>query len=163
LHPVIAFIPRRAGYTLVELVVVVLILGILAAIAAPRLLGVSKQAEAAGIVSTVNTIFTAVELYAAENGKLPDDTPYGDTPVELEPYMRTGVFGEITALGGYYDWNGVTTGAPVVGVSIRVSDWSDPAVQTLYDAIEECADDGGENTGWITRNALAVHFELDDK
>ncbi len=154
---------HRGGFTLVELVVVVLVIGILAGIAAPQLFGISYQAEAAAIVSSVDIIFDAVERYAADNGKLPDDTSYGATPTDLEPYMSTRIFAQETALGGYYDWNGVTTGAPVIGVGIRVSSWSDSSVRNLYSAIEDFADDGDPNSGWITTNALGVFFELHDK
>jgi len=163
MHRFIASNKLRGGFTLVELVVVVLILGILAAVATPHMLGVSDRAEAASIVSNVQTIFAAVELYAAENGHLPADTPNGQTPVALEPFVKTDFFAETTALGGKYDWNGPTTGAPVVGVGIRVSSWSNPSVLRIYAAIEEHADDGATDAGWITTDALGLHFKLDNK
>lgn len=140
-----------------------MILGILAGIATPRLLGISDRAEAAAIIANVNTIFSAAERYAAEHGTLPADAAHGVTPVELEPYMPTKIFGEKTGLGGNFDWNGPTSRAPVVGVGIRVSNWADPAVASLYQTIEEYADDSDPSTGWITRNTLAVHFKLDNK
>ena len=59
---------KRQGFTLVELVVVVMILGILAAVAAPKLLGTSGTATDNGLRQTLSVMRDAIERYAAENG-----------------------------------------------------------------------------------------------
>ncbi|MCI0335096.1 MAG: type II secretion system GspH family protein [Planctomycetes bacterium] len=62
----------RSGFTLAELVVAVMILGILAAIAAPRVLGTSQTATDNGVRHTLSVIRAAIDTYAAEhNGALP--------------------------------------------------------------------------------------------
>jgi general secretion pathway protein G len=57
----------RRGFTLIELVVVVMILGILGAIAAPRLLGTSKQATDNGLKQSVSIVRDAIDRYVAEH------------------------------------------------------------------------------------------------
>lgn len=85
---------RRSGFTLVELVVVVLILGILAAIAAPKIINNSDKASDSSVASTLAAIRDAVELYKAEkNGKLPTSASGGSPSVTefqnaLDPYLR---------------------------------------------------------------------------
>lgn len=56
---------NKKGFTLVELVVVIAILGILAGIAVPRLSGFRKNAAIAADKATAATIAKAAELYNA--------------------------------------------------------------------------------------------------
>ena len=81
---------KRSGFTLVELVVVIMILGILAAVAAPKLLNTSGTASDNGAKTTLTIVRDAIELYAAENGgALPPCTGTGaDFRTALASYIR---------------------------------------------------------------------------
>jgi len=81
---------NQKGFTLVELVVVIMILGILAAVAAPKLLSTSGNATDNGLKQTLAIVRDAIELYAADNaGDLPPCTGTGaDFRLALEDYMR---------------------------------------------------------------------------
>lgn len=65
------FIKNRKGFTLVELVVVIAIIGILASIAVPRFLEATASARGAKIVADMRTIESAVIIYYAKEGKYP--------------------------------------------------------------------------------------------
>ena len=80
---------KHKGFTLIELVVVVMILGILAAVAAPKLLGTSSSASDNGLKETLGVVRDAVERYAAEHGgALPDGTSEATFKAALLPYLR---------------------------------------------------------------------------
>ena len=62
------------GFTLIELLVVIAVLGILAAIAIPRLTGVTDKARRQNLVSSGNTIRSTIEMVIAEEGSPPEIT-----------------------------------------------------------------------------------------
>ena len=74
--------PRNKGFTLVEILIVVVILGILAAIVVPQFTDASQQAVKGALASQLQTINAQVELYRVQNtGTLPHadaDDPLDD-------------------------------------------------------------------------------------
>ena len=61
----------KKGFTLIELVIVIAILGILAGIAIPRFLDATATARGARIVADLRTIDSAIVIYNAKTGSLP--------------------------------------------------------------------------------------------
>ena len=60
---------KRAGFTLVEIMIVVAIIALLAAIAVPGFLRSRKRSQAAKILNDLRLIDAAVDQYAIENAK----------------------------------------------------------------------------------------------
>jgi general secretion pathway protein G len=79
-----------SGFTLIELVVVLLILGILAAIAAPRAFETSKTANDNGVRQSLGVIRSAIDTYAAQHsGVLPgSDGNATSFKADLEELLR---------------------------------------------------------------------------
>jgi general secretion pathway protein G len=62
---------RAAGFTLVEIMVVVVIIGILAVLIVPRVLGRSDEARAAAAKHDIAAIAQSLKLYRLDNGRYP--------------------------------------------------------------------------------------------
>ena len=61
---------KRAGFTLVEIMIVVAIIALLAAIAVPGFLRARKRSQASKILNDLRLIDAAVDQYAIEKAKL---------------------------------------------------------------------------------------------
>lgn len=88
----------RRGFTLIEILIVVVILGILAAIVIPQFSSASNEAAISSVRSQLQTLRSQVELYRVQLGEYPNDGEIGwngATAIEVEPtngfaQLRTG-------------------------------------------------------------------------
>ena|SRR5450631_2274501 len=62
---------RARGFTLIEIMVVVTILGILAALIVPRVVGRTDDARIAAARQDIATLMTALKVYRLDNGRYP--------------------------------------------------------------------------------------------
>jgi general secretion pathway protein G len=87
------------GFTLVEILIVVIILGILAAIVIPQFTNASQNARESSLQSTLQTLRSQIQLYKLQHGDvLPDltsnwdaltgSTSYGNPSQSFGPYMQ---------------------------------------------------------------------------
>jgi general secretion pathway protein G len=90
---VVARTIKREAFTLIELVVVVLILGILAAVALPKFVGQSDQAKQSGALQSLSVLRTAIDTYRVNNSGYPTAANL-DQPgsVGIMQYLRTPAF-----------------------------------------------------------------------
>ncbi|MEG1823791.1 MAG: prepilin-type N-terminal cleavage/methylation domain-containing protein [Cloacibacillus sp.] len=90
----------RKGFTLVELLIVIIIIGILAGMMMLATTGVIAKAEATRIVSNLRTLKSAVIMYQLENGKLPMDTRiFMGSPNSLDKYLDGAKLGNAYYVG----------------------------------------------------------------
>ncbi len=78
---------NRGGFTLVEIMIVVAIIALLAAIAVPGFLRARKRSQASRIINDLRLIDSAVDQYAIENNKTSGATV---TTVQWTAYMKKG-------------------------------------------------------------------------
>ncbi|WP_305813325.1 pilin [Photobacterium leiognathi] len=77
---------KQQGFTLIELMIVVAVIGVLSAIAIPQYQKYVAKAEGAAALSTLTGLKTNVEAFTVENGTFPgadDETAIGIPAAEL--------------------------------------------------------------------------------
>lgn len=82
---------NRRGFTLIEIMLVVIIIGVLVAMVMPRLAGRSQEARiAAARADIYSNISVALDLYELDNGKYPSslDTLLKKTQQGKGPYLK---------------------------------------------------------------------------
>jgi prepilin-type N-terminal cleavage/methylation domain-containing protein len=117
---------KRAGFTLVEIMIVVAIIALLAAIAVPGFLRARKRSQASKILNDLRMISGAVDQYAIENSKKSDDVV---DVLDWTKYIKVGTQLYLTG----QDLLGNTYGAQIVDSLPKVP-------QASYDALSDVTD-----------------------
>lgn len=78
---------NRGGFTLVEIMIVVAIIALLAAIAVPNFLRARKRSQATRILEDLRMIDAAIDQYAIENNKVQNAAVLWP---DIQNYLKTG-------------------------------------------------------------------------
>ena len=81
---------RRQGFTLVELAVVIIIIGVLAAFAVPRFLDSVERSKAAEAFNYLSAVRAAQERYQVRQGTYADDITKLDIQMPTPKYFAVG-------------------------------------------------------------------------
>ncbi|MBV9462679.1 MAG: prepilin-type N-terminal cleavage/methylation domain-containing protein [Verrucomicrobiae bacterium] len=107
-------IDGRAGFTLVEIMIVVAIIGLLAAIAVPSFIRARKRSQATTVLNELRQVDGAIDQYALENNKTSADTV---TWANIQPYLKAGTrlynSGNSDLLGNTFTISTVASGVKV--------------------------------------------------
>ncbi len=112
------------GFTLVEILIVVIILGILAAIVIPQFTNASQDARKSSLTSQLQTLRSQIELYKLQHGDtLPDLTTNWDPLVKTStyggktfgPYMQAAPTNPMNSNTGVVNGDGSAASSTVTG------------------------------------------------
>jgi prepilin-type N-terminal cleavage/methylation domain-containing protein len=107
---------KKAGFTLVEIMIVVAIIGLLAAIAIPNFVKARSTSQQNACINNLRQMDGAMEQYALE-AKLNSTSSY--TLANLNPYIRLNSAGNLPQCpaGGAYTAGATVTNSPLCSLS----------------------------------------------
>jgi general secretion pathway protein G len=149
----------KRGFTLVEILIVVVILGILAAIVIPQFTGASTEAKESSLVSDLQTIRSSIELFKIQhNDLLPGEVMDGSgniTTASAASFvnamcLKTDQYGDWTGSGATYRFGPYMQKIPVNPFSnasgTTVADYAEDGAMVTVTAAKLTG--GDENAGW---------------
>jgi type II secretion system protein G len=120
----------RSGFTLVELIIVIMIIGILAATLLPKVMGAPGKARDAARTADLNALATALELYFADNNDYPPVATVTATGLSqylvTNGYLKSNLVDPVDASAYVYVYcaatrNGVPDQAYALGTRLETS------------------------------------------
>lgn len=145
------------GFTLVEILVVVVILGILSGVVVPAFAGASDEARQGAFVESLHGMIEGCEMYRATTGQNVVDSSSGVWPSELDGFIKASDFERDTPIGGVWDTeleeSGVTSavGVHFDGTGVTRDD-------TFMAEIDAVVDDGDVETGVFRRLGVGRYY-----
>lgn len=137
--------PVVFGFTLVETMIVVVIVGVLASVAIPAFLRVKERSYASRIANDLRVFSTEFEVYRMEFGVWPDDCRHGEVPPELANELQK--FAQPAVTKDIWDWENRAVGV-IAGISLygKVGD------RRVMVRVDELVDDGDLGRGRFIEN-----------
>lgn len=132
----------RNGFTLVEIMVVVVIIGLLAGMAIPAFKQARLNARFGRFMNDVRTFSAAVEVLYSEKGAKPVDSGSGTLDPELADYIDQEVFLKTSPIGGQWDVESDDSG---IGLGVGVHGYTLTAAELQM--LDERFDDGNLDSG----------------
>lgn len=150
--------PKRParGFTIIEILVVVVILGILASVVFAGFKDAVTESRQSAFASELHNYVSAAEYYIADTGQLPADGGSGEVPVGFERYIDTGDWESATPLGGLWDTEGSDSGF-TSGLGVHFMGGDNPGDE-IMSQVDGIIDDGDLTTGLFRQASDSNRF-----
>jgi general secretion pathway protein G len=127
---------RESGFTLVELMVVMLIIGVLAAIAIPSFISSIRNAKEAVLKEDLHVLRNAIDSYTMDKNKAPQS---------LDELVQTGYLKTIPKDPMTHSSE---TWVTATDDTLQSIDQTDPGVNDVHSGSEEASSDGQPYSTW---------------
>lgn len=148
------------AFSLIELLVVVVVIGILAAIVVPNTINAGDSARIAATSEDFQAIERAVEAYRNTNGRWPADVNQATLPPELASYfIKANPFNKTVPVGGVYDYEGATSSRGP-RISIRSATGNPGPSDAMATDLDEFMDDGNLESGKLRKAGGVTYYTI---
>ena len=136
-----------SGFTLIEMMVVVVTIGILSAVIAPRFAAAKNQTSIAAAGEDLQGLARALTMYKASHGYWPADTPIGQLPPEIKAQFEDkNPFDQPTPINGIYDYENIRD-SETIYIALKSTLATEAPSIVDAQALDEYIDDGVLNSG----------------
>ncbi|MFK7959195.1 MAG: type II secretion system protein [Phycisphaerales bacterium] len=156
--------PERQGFTLIEILIVVVILGILAAITVPQFASASVDASRATYVNNLRAFVDSAYRYQFDNAGTPlPDSASGVLPVGFDAYVMQVQWEGGTPVGGVWDIEQVSdSGETYAAVGVHFDGTGETRDDDFMTLIDAAIDDGDLTTGAHVKLADGRYYFIID-
>ena len=127
---------RDAGFTLVELMIVMAIIGVLLVVAVPSYVGAVKQAREAVLKEDLHVMRAAIDSYTADTQKAPQSLE----DLVTDGYLRSIPVDPMTRAADTWQTS--------QSDSLHSVDQTDPGIDDVHSASQEQGSDGQPYSSW---------------
>lgn len=146
------------GFTLVEILIVVIIVGVLGGIVVPQFSNAGTESSEACFVANLRAFVKAARVFRIRTGSYPEDSSSGVCPSGLEDYVSLAQWEGGTPLGGVWDAELNSFGyTSSIGVHFRNDVGKDDLYMTEVDSL---FDDGNLSTGGFRKIAADRYYYI---
>ena len=139
---------RHRGFTLIEVLIVVTILGLLAAIVLPNVAAPVQGSKNQTFATQLREFTTAAQMFAIREDRYPEAAAAGQIPLDFREYLPAGAWDNETPLGGHWDIAGSDVNV-VFGLGVDYGPTPPPVA--LLTEVDVIVDDGDLQTGRFRR------------
>ena len=118
---------RRLGFTFVEILISMIIVGCLSAIAVPKYIDLKRRANTTKVIGDIQVVRVAVMSFFADSSYFPAESGPGEIPNNLARYLPVGFTFQRTGWTlDYENWDvgptGFTSASALIGVTVVTDD-----------------------------------------
>lgn len=146
------------GFTLVEILIVVVILGILSALVVPQFASASESARQASFITSVKSLASAAEMYRLHYGLYPEDSSTGTLPSGMDRFVQESEWTHVTPIGGRWDCESNDTGGYLCAIGVHFDGTGETRDDAYMQQIDESFDDGDLEDGQFQRIANGRYY-----
>lgn len=146
---------RVAGFTLLEIIVAVTVIGFLAAMAIPAFRVMRERSQAGRIAGDLRAFRTVITTYALENGGWPPSAGPGEIPDELRTALPIN-WAQESPVGGNWQWES----DPAAGTGTIVLSGGQ-TTRSVYMKIDELFDDGDISAGPLQFDGSSLRLAME--
>jgi len=154
---------RTSGaFTLVEILIVMVIIGVIAAIVIPNFVGVTRASAQGAFIADLRILADSAMVYAARTGRYLEDASSGVLPQDFDEYVEPGKWERRTPIGGVWDTE-LNSFEVIAAIGVHFNEEDDAKDDEYMLEVDATFDDGNLETGMFRKLADArFYYVIDD-